>query len=94
MHDEDKKTLECNPGEKSVKPPHIICVNLECLLEKIGTCQNNQEKSYTEKKAKHMPSGYLLVTCCSYDKSKNKRKYYREECMEMLSNDLREQAMK
>ena len=35
-----------------------------------------------------MPSGYSLVTCCSYDKSKN------EDCMKMLSKDLREQAMK
>ena len=42
-----------------------------------------------------MPSGYSLVTCCSYDKSKNERKYYRgEDCIEMLSKDLREQAMK
>ena len=42
-----------------------------------------------------MPSGYSLVTCCSYDKSKNERKYYRgEDCIEMLSKDLREQEMK
>ena len=42
-----------------------------------------------------MPSGYSLVTCSSYDRSKNERKYYRgEDCMGMLSNDLKEQAMK
>ena len=42
-----------------------------------------------------MPSDYLLVTCCSFDKSKNKRKYCRgEDYMEMLNKDLREQAMK
>ena len=27
----------------------------------------------------HKPSGYSLVTCCSFDKSKNERKYYRGE---------------
>ena len=65
------------------------------MLEKTDTCQSNLEKSYTEKKAKHIPSGYSLVTCCSYDKSENERKYYRrEDCMEMLSKDLKEQAMK
>ena len=89
-----QKISKYNSGKKSLKAPHIIHADLECLLEKIDTCQNNLEKSYTEKKAKHMPSGYSLVTCCSYDKSKNERKYYKgEDCMEMLSNDLKEQAM-
>ena len=65
------------------------------MLEKIDTCRNNQEKSYTEKKAKHVPSGYSLVTCCSYDKLKNERKYYRgEDCMKTFYIDLKEQAMK
>ena len=52
-------------------------------------------KSYTEKKARHKPSGYSLVTCCSFDKSKNERKYYRgEDCMKMFCKDLKDQAMK
>ena len=90
-----QKILKYNPGEKSLKAPHIICADLECLLEKIDTCKNNLEKSYTKKKAKHIPPGYSLVTCFSYDKSKNERKYYRgEDCMEMSSKDLKEQAMK
>ena len=42
-----------------------------------------------------MPSGYSLVTCCSFDRSKNERKYYRgEDCMEMFRKDLENQAMK
>ena len=90
-----KKMLKYNPGEKSLKAPHIICADLECLLEKANTCQNNLEKSYTEKKAKHIPAGYSLVTCCSYDEMKNERKYYSgEDCMEMLRKDLKKQAMK
>ena len=95
MTDEDKKILKYNPGGKSLKASFINYVDLECLLEKIDTCQNNLEKSYTEKIAKHTPSGYSLVTCCSFDKSKNERKYYRgEDCMEIFCKDLREQAMK
>ena len=90
-----KKILKYNPGEKSLKVPDIIYVDLECLLEKIDTCHNNLEKSYEEKITKHTPSGYSLVTCCSYDKLKNERKYYRGgDYMEILSKDLREQAMK
>ena len=59
-----------NPGEKPLKHPFIIYADLECLLEKIDTCHNNPAKSYTEKKARHKPSGYSLVTCCSFDKTK------------------------
>ena len=95
MPDEDNKILKYNPGEQSLKVPFIIYADLECLLQKINTCQNNPEKSYTEKKAKHKPSGYSLVTCCSFDKSKNERKYYRgKDCMKMFCKDLKEQAMK
>ena len=86
-----KKILKYNPGEKSLKAPHIICADLEYLLEKIETCQNNKEKSYTERKVKHVPSGYSLVICCSYDKSKNVRKCYRgKDFMEIFCKDLKE----
>ena len=65
------------------------------MLEKIDTCQNNPRKSYTEKKAKHKPSGYLLVTCCSFDKSKTEWSCYRgKDCMKIFVKDLRDQAMK
>ena len=75
MPDEDKKILKYIPGKKSLKVPFIICADLECLLEKINTCSNSPEKSYTEKKAIHRPSGYSLVTGCSFDKSKNEQIY-------------------
>ena len=95
MPDENNKILKYIPGEKSLRVPFIIYADLECLLQKINTCQNNPEKSYTEKKAKHKPSGYSLVTCCSFDKSKNERKYYRgKDCMKMFCKDLKDQAMK
>ena len=50
MPDEDNKILKYNPGEKSLKVLFITYADLECLLEKIDSCQNNLEKSYTEKK--------------------------------------------
>ena len=53
MPDEDNKILKYISGEKSLKVPFTIYADLECLLKKINTCQNNPEKSYTEKKATH-----------------------------------------
>ena len=95
MPDEDNKVLKYIPGERSLKVPFIIYDDLECLLKKINTCSNNPEKSYTEKKAAHKPSEYSLVTCCSFEKSKNEKKYYRgEACMKMFCKDLKDQAMK
>ena len=59
---EDSKILKYNQGEKSLKAPAIIYADLECLLEKMHSCQNNLEESYKEKKTKHTPSGYPLFT--------------------------------
>ena len=78
MPKENNKILKYNPGE-ILKAPFIIYADLECILRKINACQNNPTKSYTEKKAEHEPSGYSLVTYCSFDKSKNEIKYYRGE---------------
>ena len=50
MPNEDNKILKYDYGEKSLKPPFIIYADLECLLEKMYSCQNNFEKVYTEKK--------------------------------------------
>ena len=53
MPNEDNKILATTPGKNSLKAPFIICADIECLLQKISTCQNNREKSYTVKKAIH-----------------------------------------
>ena len=51
MPNEDNKILKCNNhGGKSLKAPAIIYADLECLLEKMHSCQNNLKRSYTEKK--------------------------------------------
>ena len=60
MSDEDNKILKYNHGEKSMRVPFIIYADLECLCEKMHSCQNNLEKSYTEKKL----SIQLLVIHC------------------------------
>ena len=70
MPNKDNKTLEYNHEEKSLKIPFIIDVDIEYLLLKMPFCQNNPEKSYTEKKAKHVPSGYAWCAPCSFDTSK------------------------
>ena len=44
MPNEDNKTLKYNQGEESLKAPAIIYTDLECLLEKTHSCQNNNEK--------------------------------------------------
>ena len=36
------------------------------------SCKNNLEKSSTEKKTKHTPSGYSLFTSCSFDATTKK----------------------
>ena len=77
MPNEDNKIIKYNQGEKSIKLPFIIYADLECLLEKISTCNNNPEESSTTEINKHTPSGYSLFTHCSFDKTKNKIDYYR-----------------
>ena len=50
MPDEFNKILKHNHGEYSLRAPPIIYPDSECLFEKMYSCQNNPEKSYTEKK--------------------------------------------
>ena len=72
-----------------------IYADLECLLEKMITFQNNPKKSSTTKINKHIPSSYSIFTHCSFDESKNKLKYYRgDDCMKKFCRDLREHSTK
>ena len=96
MPNEENKILKSNHGEKSLKAPFIIYyADLECLLEKLHSCQNDFEKSYTEKNPKHMPSGCSLFTSCSIDPTKNRLHCYKgEDRMESFCKDLGEHGMK
>ena len=95
MPTKDNNTIKYNHGEKSTKLPFTIYADLECLLEKMSTCQNNPNELSTTKINKHTPSGYSLFTHCSFDNSKNKLNYYRgEDCMKKFCKDLRTHATK
>ena len=95
MPTKDNNVIKYNHGEKSIKLPFVVYVDLECLLEKMSTCYNNPEESSTTKVNKHTPSGYSIFTHCSFNKSKSKLNYYRgEDCMTKFCKDLREHATK
>ena len=66
--------LQSKPGKKSLKNASVIYADLECLLLKTNTCNSNPNKSYTTAKALHKPSGYSLLTSCSFNKSENKQR--------------------
>ena len=70
-------TLKYNYGEKSLKAPFAIYFDSEVLLPKISSSQNNAEKSYVNKKAKHIPSGCACSSTCTFDSTKNKHGYCR-----------------
>ena len=91
MPTKDNKTLKYNHGEKSLKAPFTIYADLECLLIKEQSCQNNPNESYTERKAKHVPSGYSLSLICSFDSKENKHNFYRgRDCIEKFCKNLKE----
>ena len=88
-------TMKYNHGEKSIKMPFTIYADLECLLEKMSTCQNDPNKSSTTKINKHTLSGYSIFTHCSFYESKNKISNYRgDDCMKKFCKDLREHSTK
>ena len=62
-----KKILKYHRGEKSLKAPFAIYVDLECLLLKQQSCQNNPNESYNERKAIHESCGYSLYLVCLFD---------------------------
>ena len=75
-----EKILKYNSGEKSLKTPFAIYLDLECLLKKEQSHQNNNlEESYTEKKSQHKLSGWAMFTKCSFDEKENKLDYCRRK---------------
>ena len=95
MPDKDNKILKYNHGGKSLKAPFMVYAELECLLEKMHSCQNTPKKSSTEKITVHTPSGYSLFTNCSFVSDKNKLDCYRGKgCMERFCKNLKEHTTK
>ena len=61
MPTKDNNTIKYNQGEKSIKLQFAVYADLECLLEKMSTCYNNEEKLSTTKINKHRVIQYLLI---------------------------------
>ena len=81
-------------GEKPLKVPFIGLCRFRMSIKKMQYCQNNLEKSYTEKKANHKSSGYAWCSICSFDDKKNRRYFYRgKDCIEKFCKDLKELGM-
>ena len=94
MPDWANKTIKYNLGEKSLKAPFSFFLDLECMLKKLQSSQNNPEKSCKAKKTRHEPSGWALYTRCSFHKKENKLNYYRgKEGIEELCKKLKESAI-
>ena len=75
-----EKVLKYNPGEKSLRAPFAIYLDLECLLKKKNLVKTiKSKKSYTEKKAKHEPLRWAMLTKYSFDKKENKLAEVTEE---------------
>ena len=83
-------------GMKSLRIPFGIYADLECLLLlKQQSCQNNPDKSYTEKKAIHEPCGYSLDLISSFDLKENKHSVYRgNDCIKKFCKELKELGIK
>ena len=95
MPTKDNNIIKYNQEEKSIKLPFVVYADLECLLEKMSTCQNNPRESSATEINKHAPSGYSLFTHCSFEKLKNKLDHYRgKDCMKKFCKDLRTHATK
>ena len=89
------KTLKYNHGKKSLKTPFVIYVDLECLLSKQQSYQNNPNESYTERKAIHEPCGYSLDLVCSFDSKEDKHSFYRgKDCIKTFCSELKELGTK
>ena len=90
MPTEDNKTLKCNHGEKSLKAPFTVYADLEFLLIKEKSCQNNPKESHSERKTNHEPSGYSLSLISSFNSKEDKHSAYRaRDSIEIFFKDLK-----
>ena len=54
MLTKNNNIIKYNQGEKSIKLPFVVYADLECLLEKMSTCQNNPNEPSTTEINKHI----------------------------------------
>ena len=90
MPNDDNKYLSSTSGKNCLRVLIVVYADFECLLSKMNSCENCPDKSYTEKKRKHIPCGYSITTCYSYNQTLNKSAYYRgPDCVENVSQELK-----
>ena len=95
MPELDEKPLKYNHGKKPFKAPCVIYLDLECLLLKMLSCQNDSNNTYTERKAMHEPSGWTILTNCLFDKAKSKLDYCRGiDCIKVLCEKFKDRALR
>ena len=75
MLEEAKKILKYRSGEKSLKVLFIIYADLECLLKKEQSCQNNLKNSYIQRQAKHMLSICHICKGCFCTNENNEKEF-------------------
>ena len=92
MPTELNKILKYNHGEKSLKTPFVIYADLECLLLKQQSCQNNPNESYTERKAIHELCGYSLDLVSLFNSTEDKHRG--NDCIQKLCSELKELGTK
>ena len=93
MPNDDNKILKYNYGEKPLKVTAIIYVGVECLLEKIHSCQIILKNVTHRNKL----SIYLLVTHCLQIIKLIQKKtslIITKDCMESFCKDLKEHETK
>ena len=92
---EDTKISEFNEYQKSDKTLFSICVDFECIIQKIDGSTNKLENSFTTKLSEHIPSGFWMSTILSFKSLESEHDVYRgKDCMKKFCESLREHAMK
>ena len=92
MPTNSNKILKYNCGKKSLRAPYVLYFDLESLLIKQQSCQNNPNKSYTERKAINEPCCYALNSVCSFDSGQNEQSFYRgRDCIKRFCRKLKVQ---
>ena len=80
---------------KSLRIPFVTYTDLEYLLLKQQPCQNNPDKSYTEKKNIHEPCGYSLDSISLFDLKQTKHSYCRgRDCIKKFYEEIKELGTK
>ncbi|GFW42907.1 uncharacterized protein TNCV_734401 [Trichonephila clavipes] len=61
MPTQEEKWLEFSNHKFKLPVPYVIYADLECILEKISSCEQDPKISSTEFIAKHVPCGFAYV---------------------------------